>query len=92
VQQVTSHGTFRNARRAEAGELDDSERLALTSSATRVAQALARADYFGPFGIDAYRYEDRGQPGFCALSEINARYTLGFVAGFGRPACAFALD
>jgi hypothetical protein len=46
------------------------------------ARALFQAGYFGPFGIDGYRYLVDGKAGFCALSEINARYTLGFVTGF----------
>jgi hypothetical protein len=45
---------------------------------------LVKADYFGPFGIDGYRYTLDGASDFCALGEINARYTLGFVTGFPR--------
>jgi hypothetical protein len=49
----------------------------------RVARALFDAGFFGPFGVDAYTYRDRGgalrlQP----RSEINARYTMGFPVGF----------
>ena len=58
----------------------------------RVARALASAGYFGPFGIDAHRYELEGKSGFCALSEINARYTMGFVTGFPRPPCELSLE
>ena len=52
----------------------------------RVADALRGTGYFGPFGIDAYTYRDRGgalrlQP----RGEINARYSMGFAIGFGRP-------
>jgi hypothetical protein len=60
---------------------------AVPSEARRVASALHRAGYAGPFGVDAYTYRDRGgalrlQP----RSEINARYTMGFAAGWPRPA------
>jgi hypothetical protein len=40
-----------------------------------VANALAGAGYFGPFGLDAFTYDGgRLNP----RSEINARYTMGF--------------
>ena len=55
----------------------------LSSEASLVASALTRARYFGPFGIDAYTY--RGKDGGAELqvrSEINARYSMGFAAGF----------
>ena len=92
VQQVTDRGVFRGVRVALPGELSDSEQAALWASGERVAQSLASAGYFGPFGIDAYRYELLGQRGFCALSEINARYTMGFAVGFPRPPSALSLS
>ena len=58
---------------------------AVSREAARVADALAGAGYFGPFGVDAYTY--RGEGGEIALqprSEINARYSMGFAVGFGR--------
>jgi hypothetical protein len=54
-----------------------------------VAEALARAGYFGPFGIDAYLW--RRAPGALELnpqSELNARYTMGFCIGMASPAMA----
>ena len=56
---------------------------ALGAEASRVAAALARSGYFGPFGVDAYTY--RGSEGGLELqprSEINARYSMGFALGF----------
>jgi hypothetical protein len=84
VQEVTERGVFRGVRLASDGELTESERAALLGSAGRVARLLILAGYFGPFGIDAYRYTMDGEDGFCALSEINARYTMGFAVGFPR--------
>jgi hypothetical protein len=58
----------------------------MTHECRTVAGALHGAGYFGPFGVDGYTYRDRGgrlclQP----RSEINARYSMGFGIGFGRP-------
>ncbi|HEY5374451.1 MAG TPA: hypothetical protein VIK01_12255 [Polyangiaceae bacterium] len=84
VQQVTERGVFRGVRLAEPAELAPNELWALSERAEAVSKALIAAGYFGPFGIDAYRYERDGERGFCALSEINARYTMGFAVGFPR--------
>ena len=84
VQQVTDRGVFRELRLALPGELEPDEQGQLMHSANTVAERLHEANYFGPFGIDAYRYQSPEQNGFCALSEINARYTMGFVTGFPR--------
>jgi hypothetical protein len=84
VQEVSTRGVFRAVRRALADELSRDERLALLAQGERVSEALANVGYFGPFGIDAYRYEHDGRVGFCALGEINARYTMGFTTGFTR--------
>jgi hypothetical protein len=55
----------------------------LPSEAHRVAAALHREGYMGPFGIDAYTYRDRaGALCLQPRSEINARYTMGFAAGW----------
>jgi phosphoribosylaminoimidazole carboxylase (NCAIR synthetase) len=80
AQQISERGAFRGVRLAQADELSPGETEALFERAHAVAQALRAAGYFGPFGIDGYRYE----AGFCALGEINARYTLGFATGFPR--------
>lgn len=84
VQQVTERGHFQSIRLAEPHELSASESERLLERGAAVARALYSAGYFGPFGIDAYRYTLDGAAGFCALSEVNARYTLGFVTGFPR--------
>jgi len=74
-QAVSARGVFRGMSLAQEcpSELHD--------KAEHVAHALKEAGYFGPFGIDSYMHAD----GFCALSEINARYTMGFALGFPRP-------
>jgi hypothetical protein len=92
VQQVSERGVFRGVRLARAGELEPTETVALFEQAERVAGLLHGAGYFGPFGIDAYRYRLDHAHGFCALSEINARYTMGFAVGFPRRAATLALS
>jgi hypothetical protein len=56
----------------------------LRVEAARVGEALFRAGYFGPYGVDSYTYRDRGGAShFQVRSEINARYSMGFGVGFG---------
>jgi len=58
----------------------------LLDEVTHVGGALFRAGYFGPFGVDAFTYEDRdGGTRLQRRSEINARYSMGFPVGFGAP-------
>ncbi len=90
VQDVSERGVYRGARLA-ADELAKDEARSLREQAERAALALRGAGYFGPFGIDAYRYERDGKTGFCALGEINARYTMAFAVGFPRPAHELSL-
>lgn len=84
AQVVSERGVFRGVRLAAADELTAPEAAAFKERADTVARALHGAGYFGPFGIDGYRYSRQGRAGFCALGEVNARYTLGFVTGFPR--------
>jgi hypothetical protein len=92
VQAVSERGAFQDVRLAQPGELSGAEAEALHERADCVAQALAAASYFGPFGIDGYRYVHGARQGFCALGELNARYTLGFATGFPEPASALRLE
>ena len=45
-----------------------------------VADALRRAGYSGPFGVDAWRYRRPGGETLHPLGEINGRLTFGWVA------------
>lgn len=84
VQEVSERGVFRGVRLAKPGELSVDESRRLYARGQNAGQALLGAGYFGPFGIDAYRYSFGAHQGFCELGEINARYTLGFLTGFPR--------
>lgn len=81
VQEVDSRGAWRSTRRASAGELEPAELSALEAGARRVAGALAAIGYFGPFGVDGYRYRDGATRRLVALGEVNARYTMGWAVG-----------
>ncbi len=86
VQEVSERGVYRGVRLARAGEVSEAEARSLQRRAESTAHALAVAGYFGPFGIDAYRYATEAGIGFCEQSEINARFSMGFSTGFPRPA------
>jgi hypothetical protein len=92
AQNISERGAFRGVRLSEPGELTPSEHAAFTERAEAVAQALTGAGYFGPFGIDGYRYTLNDTIAFCALGEINARYTLGFTTGFPNHPSDISLD
>jgi hypothetical protein len=49
-----------------------------------VAARLDREGYFGPYGVDAFEYEVNGARHLNALSEVNARFTLGWSLGMGE--------
>lgn len=78
--------------RANDGELSNVERAALFEHAGLVSRALAGAGYFGPFGIDAFRYQTEDGPRFNPRSEINARHTLAYAIGMGSEAQDPALE
>jgi hypothetical protein len=76
TQRCDEYGAWIASERAT--DLAALEREALEHEAQSVARALGEAGYFGPFNIDAYRWSG----GFNPRSEINARYSMGFRAGF----------
>ena len=61
-------------------DLTANEHRALRSEGERTGSRLGEIGYFGPFGIDAFRYTERAslQPRFCPRIEVNARYTMGW--------------
>ncbi|MEM7351691.1 MAG: hypothetical protein AAF657_12920 [Acidobacteriota bacterium] len=85
--QVDSDGRFTGLELRvgdEAGApgpwLDEGERATLRTVLGQVAEALARVGYWGPFGIDCWRYRQLGGGEvFHPLGEINARLTFGWV-------------
>ena len=56
-------------------ELAPAHRAQLADAVVTAARAIGATGYSGPFAIDAFIH-----PGGLHVSEINARYTFGFVA------------
>jgi hypothetical protein len=82
VQECSMSGAWLRSRPPLPGELTEPEAGQLLSTAAQVALALHDAGYFGPFGVDAYRWRDAsGSVYFNPRSEINARYTMGWHIG-----------
>lgn len=82
VRNEVRERAFVGARAAGSGELGPAELSALECAAERAAQELLRAGYFGPFGVDAYRWTCAGGgAAFEPCSELNARYTLAWDLG-----------
>lgn len=77
VQSVDPHGQHLGSELAGPGLLTDAEHEALERAFTAAAAALHAAGYFGPFGVDAFRHSR----GFHPLSDLNARYSMGWPVG-----------
>lgn len=89
VQQTTSGGGWRASRAAAPDEVGPQEAAALADQARLAGAALADAGYFGPFGIDAFRWTGAaagglGGAGLVSRCEVNARYTMGWATGMGE--------
>lgn len=77
-QTVDGRGSFVRCGRIEWSSLGPHARP-LGEAAERVGEALLTAGYFGPFGIDGYLFRSAGGAlRLRALSEINARYCMGW--------------
>lgn len=82
LQEVETTGAWRSTVLAPAGTLSSIEEESLLHEAQRTAEALHAAGYFGPFGLDGYRWlapDDTMH--FQPRSEINARYSMGWAIG-----------
>ena len=87
LQTIDPTGAWLGSRPAAAADLATAEQATILATGGRVALALAEAGYFGPFGIDGYRWRDAtGATRFHPLSEINARLSMGWCVGMGSSA------
>jgi hypothetical protein len=79
AQDCDEKGRWQSSRELADDELDPGELRALQASCQAAGEALVQAGYFGPFGVDAYRFEQPdGRPSFQPRSEINARFSMGY--------------
>lgn len=63
-------------------ELSTSEYDCFEAALSATTTALHDAGYSGPFGIDGFRWQDiHGRPRWQALSDLNARFTMGYFVG-----------
>jgi hypothetical protein len=77
-QRVDPLGRFLGVSTA-AASVTRAEAELLACELTLTAAALTAAGYFGPFGIDAFRYRSaEGDVRFNPRCEINARFTMGY--------------
>ena len=85
IQELDSGGAWVSTTIAPPGSLDDDEVAALRREEALTARALHHAGYFGPFGIDAFRWRDsHGALRLQPRCEINARYSMGWAVGMGQ--------
>ena len=83
AQSVDASGRWSGSELASPEVLRVEERRILEQTAQRTAEALIDAGYFGPFGIDAFRWRaPDGSRRFQPRCEINARYSMGWSTGF----------
>ncbi len=83
-QECEATGAWKSSLRVAEGALSLEEHAALTRAANEAGLALAKAGYFGPFGVDAFRWSTAGgEARFNPRCEINARYSMGWTTGMG---------
>jgi hypothetical protein len=76
-QACDARGTFLRCARIEPALLGGHARF-FFEGAERAGAALREAGYRGPFGTDGYLHREGGALRVRALSEINARYCMGW--------------
>jgi hypothetical protein len=82
LQEIDAQGTWRATQIAAPGALSADELELLQRTLEQTAHALHGAGYFGPFGIDAFRWRaPDGTLAFQPRCELNARYSMGWAAG-----------
>lgn len=87
AQVVSARGVWLGPARSDqiAHRLSPAWRAELERAATSAGCVLARAGYFGPFGIDAYCYRTHdGALRFQSLAELNARFTMSWCTAMGH--------
>lgn len=82
TQDIDEAGAWVRTVVAPEGTLTKEEVASLTNVTQATARALHSAGYFGPFGVDAFRWRAAdGEVHFQPRSEVNARYSMGWGIG-----------
>jgi hypothetical protein len=85
-QETTREGAWTRTELAERGAVSRADDDDLARAVEAAGMALARAGYFGPFGIDAFRHRSARGEVLNPLSEINARFTMDWATAWaGAP-------
>ena len=84
-QRVDGHGQWQGSEVATGGPGSDREES--EALAERLVDAVRRAGYAGPLGIDGFRYRDAaGGLGWRFGGDLNGRFSMGWSAsGLGLP-------
>lgn len=77
VQRCDAFGAWEATEPAPDGTLSPDESRAMDAALRAVVAALRAVGYWGPFGVDGYRWTD----GFVPCCDVNARYTMGWAVG-----------
>lgn len=78
-QHCDERGAWQASEPLTGGDLEPADARALALSVSLAGEKLAEAGYFGPFGVDAYRFVwPDGRGDFQPRSEINARFSMGY--------------
>jgi hypothetical protein len=84
-QEISKDGVWMGTRLAEDGDLFPKEVHEFKDKMMQVAQALVAESYWGPFGIDAFRYRTSSDTfSFQTCSDINARLSMGWAVGMAN--------
>jgi hypothetical protein len=79
AQHCDARGVWQSSGPLADDALSAHERDLLARSVADAGRALVAAGYFGPYGIDAFRYRARdGSLRFQPRSELNARFSMGY--------------
>lgn len=85
VPQQARAGTWRGSGHALMPGIRPHEAARLRDVAGRAADLLRAIGYFGPVGVDSFRWTDaNGVERFHAATDVNARFTMGWRIGAGE--------
>jgi len=79
-QRCDGFGAWASTERAATGTLTEAESRVMDVAMEAVVEALRAVGYWGPLGVDGYRWTG----GFVPCCDVNARYTMGWAVGMAE--------